>query len=253
MALSPEGLIIESMFRIPNKDGVDVDFVLNSAQKKLDSELTGRDLIPKARQEGISSYYLARYTAACMMYRNTRAVVISHDKESTQRLFARVRYYVDNLRGPKPVLSTVSKNEISFPKMGSTFWIGTAGTRQFGRGDTVTHLHCSEYAYWKSPQELMTGLLQSVPASGEIGIESTGNGLNDYHRRCMRAYQGSSHWKVHFFPWHTFLEYTVELDEAEEVYLSEHLNEDWEEPALHKGGLTTGQLDWRRMKLDGMD
>src|SRR6185295_15043265 len=96
-----ERMIIEGMFKIVNKDSQDVPFTLNPAQAKLDSNLTGRDIIPKARQLGISAYFLARYTAKCLSRKNTRAVVISHDKESTQRMLARVHYYLENLRGPK--------------------------------------------------------------------------------------------------------------------------------------------------------
>lgn len=250
---SPEAFIIENLLRIPNKDGDDVDFVLNSAQRDIDSKLSGRDLIPKARQEGVSSYYLARFLTACLMHRNTRAVVISHDMESTQRLLARVKYYIDNIKGPAPVVQNMSKNEITFPKMNSMFYLGTAGARKFGRGDTITHLHCSEYAFWPNPKELMKGLLQAVPMSGEIGIESTGNGYNDYYRRCMRAYQGKSVWKLHFLPWHTFDEYQLELSSAEIKIMRASLNDEWEEPALLEAGVSLERLAWRRMKLDELD
>ena len=251
--MTPEALIIESLFRIPDKDGADVDFKLNPAQQRVDEGLTGRDVVPKARQEGVSSYILARYTAACMMYRNTRAVVISHDRESTQRLLARVEYYIEHLRGPKPKIQNMSKNEITFPKMNSMFYIGTAGSRLFGRGDTITHLHCSEYAYWPNPIELMKGLLQAVPGTGEVAIESTGNGYNDYHRRCIRAYKEESIWNLIFLPWHTFDEYQVAMAEQTKEQFRKSLNPDWEEPTLLEAGLTLEQLFWRRHKLDELD
>jgi hypothetical protein len=250
---SPEARIIEGLLRIPNKEGEDVDFVLNSAQRAIDRNVSRRDLIPKARQEGVSSYYLARFLSACLMYRNTRAVVISHDMESTQRLLSRVKYYIENIRGPGPVVQNMSKNEITFPKTNSMFYLGTAGARKFGRGDTITHLHCSEYAYWPNPAELMKGLLQAVPMSGEIGIESTGNGYNDYYRRCMRAYEGKSVWRLHFLPWHTFDEYQLELDEEEKAIFAGSLNSEWDEPDLLKAGVSLNRLAWRRMKLDELD
>jgi len=87
--MTPEAVIIESMFRVVTKEGEDVDFILNDTQKILDENLTGRDLIPKARQEGVSTYFLARYTAACLRRRNVKAVIISHESESTQRLLTR--------------------------------------------------------------------------------------------------------------------------------------------------------------------
>lgn len=244
---------MEALFRIPNKDGEDVDFKLNSAQHLLDENLTGRDLVPKARQEGVSSYYLGRFLAACLMYRNTRAVVISHDKESTRRLLTRVQYYIKNIRGPAPAVQNFSKDEITFPKTNSMFYVGTAGSRQFGRGDTITHLHCSEYAYWPDPKGIMKGLLQAVPMKGEIGIESTGNGYNDYYRRCINAETGRSVWRNHFLPWHRFAEYQLPLTQAEESYILDHLMDEYEESELVKRGLTAGQIAWRRMKLDELD
>lgn len=252
--MTPEGLIIESLFRIANKEGQDVDFILNSVQKELDSNLTGRDLIPKLRQPGISSYFLARYTAACLRKRNVKAVIISHEGESTQRLLSRCQYFLNNIRGPAPVIGRSGMNIITFPKMDSMIYIGTAGSKKFGRGDTVTHCHCSEYAYWPNPKDILAGLLQAVPMSGEVAIESTGNGVgNDYHRRVMRAYEGVSEWKCHFFGLQTYMEYAVELTDDEQDHVLRTLNDEWEEPQLVAGGLSAGQIIWRRIKLEELD
>ena len=251
--LSPQAMIIEQMFMIPDKDGKDVEFKLNVTQRKLDTLLTGRDIVPKARQEGVSAFVLAYFLAECLSKRNVRAVVISHDLESTKRLLARVHYYIDHMRGPKPVVKESSKGTISFPLMDSVFYIGTAGSREFGRGDTITHLHCSEYAFWPDPVRIMTGLLEAVPASGKIIIESTGNGLNDYYKRCMRAIKGFSSWTVHFMSWVGFPDYQIPLDEDEKEYLLSHLHTDWEEDILCKDGVSLEQIAWRRIKISDKD
>ncbi len=253
--MTPEALIIESMFQVVTKDGDDVPFILNSAQRKLDDNLTGRDIIPKARQEGVSTYFLGRYTAAALSKRNVKAVVISHEGEATQRLFSRCKYFIENLRGPKSEAGRTSLNVITFPKTDSMIYIGTAGSKKFGRGDTITHLHCSEYAYWPSPKELLSGALQAVPYSGEVAIESTGNGKgNDYHRRCKRAWNRQSRWRCHFLSWTDFDEYRIELSDEEASQVLNNLREDWEEPRLvHLLGLTPEQIVWRRMILDDID
>lgn len=252
---TPERLIIESMFMVADKEGRDVEFKLNAAQAKLDAHLTGRDIIPKARQEGISTYYLGRNTVKCMGKRNTRAVVISHDKESTQRMLHKVHYFIENIRGPKPVIKNSSKNEITFPKTNSMFYIGTAGSRKFGRGDTITDLHCSEIAYWPDPKGLMTGLLQAVPYSGEVSIESTGNGVgNYYHKMVMNALASKGRYRLHFFNWIDFPEYKVYLTPEQEVELLNNLDTELEEDMLvEKYNLTAGQLQWRREKLEELD
>lgn len=255
--LSREGIIIENFFMIPDKAGNDVPFVLNPAQRRYDQEKTNYDLIPKARQEGISSYKLAELTVKCLYKRNTRAVVISHDQESTERLFKRVHYFIDNFRGPaKPKkLGQGSKREIVFPKTNSTFYIGTAGSRKFGRGDTITDLHCSEAAFWEDPKTLFSGLSDAVPINtGTITLESTGNGHNWYYQRVKDALDGRSHYKIHFFNWQDFPEYDLEVSEEEKEHILATLDPEYEEDRLwNEGILTIGQLKFRRLKLAEKD
>ena len=252
---TPERIVIESMFKIVNKDREAVPFRLNVAQRILDDALTGRDIVPKARQEGVSSYVLARYCAICLTQENARCVVISHDIPSTQRMLKKVHYILENINGPPPRIKNASKNEIVFEKTGSMFYIGTAGSRIFGRGDTISHLHCSEYAYWPKPKELLTGLFQAVPASGEIIIESTGNGTgNDYYKRTMRAAAGQSRFTCHFLPWHIFPEYSVQLTAEQESAVLANLRDDLDEPRLvDEFNLTAGQIVWRRDKIEELD
>ena len=250
-----ERVAIENLLMIADKEGNDVDFKFNSAQIRVDSELTGRDIIPKARQMGVSSKFLARYTVACLGQRNTRAVVISHDKESTQRMLYKVRYFLDNIKGPKADIKNASKNEFTFPKTNSMFYIGTAGARKFGRGDTITHLYCSEVAFWPDPKALTKGLFQAVPRSGEIAMESTGNGVgNFYHRACVRAAEGKGHWRLHFLNWLKFDEYDLKVSADEASYIMHTLDEEIGEVSLVKNfGLTAGQILFRREKLEELD
>lgn len=249
-----ERLIIESMFRIADKDGNDVDFKLNREQALLDTFLTNRNRVPKARQLGISSYVLANFTAKCLHKRNTRAVVISHDEKSTEKMFSKVHYFLDNIRGPKAITKTASRNMLSFPKTGSVFYVGTAGARKFGRGDTITDLHCSEIAYWPDPKSLTKGLYQAVPRSGTIIEESTGNGVGNYfHRNSIRSYEGKTRWKLHFFNWLNFSEYAIPLTEEEKHEVMLSLSDEFQEPEMLKRGLTLEQIAWRREKIEELD
>ncbi len=253
--MTPEAVIMESMFRVVNKDKEVVDFKLNSAQRKLDESLTGRDIVPKARQEGVSTYFLGRYTASCLMHRNIRAAVVAHEGRATEKLLSRCKFFLDNIKGPPPVIGRSGIGIITFPKMNSEIYIGTAGARAFGRGDTITHLLCSEYAYWEKPKEMLSGLLQAVPTAGEIAIESTGNGQgNDYHRRAMRAFNKQSIWTCHFLDWQSFDEYKVSLTPHQREQVLSKLREEWEEPKLVGDyGLTAEQIIWRRIKLEELD
>ena len=252
--MTPEGILIENMLMIANKEGKDVPFKLNTAQVKVDANLTGRDLIPKARQEGVSSYFLARSTIKCLTRRNRRAVVISHEAKATERMLAKVHYFLDNMN-PKPVIGTSSKNSITFPKMNSMFYIGTAGTATFGRGDTITDLHCSEVAFWPDAKDIMVGLMQSVPVTGEVSIESTGNGQGDYyHNTCVASQSGKSHYKCHFLDWLSFDEYDLPVTDDEAFAIINNLDPDLEEDILYTDWkLTPGQLKFRRMRLAEME
>ena len=81
-------------------------------------------------------------------------------------MLGKVHYMLDNIKGPAPTTKLANRNELSFPKTNSYFYIGTAGARKFGRGDTITHLHCSEIAFWQDPKSLVSGLYQAVPRTG---------------------------------------------------------------------------------------
>ena len=251
--MTAERIIIETLFRIPDKEGRDVDFKLNEVQAKLDSELSLRNVVPKARQRGISAYVVALFTARCLAYRNRRALILSHTGEATTRLLDRAHYYLDNIKGAKADLKFNSRNEIGFTKTGSALYIGTAGSSSVGVGDTITDFHGSEVAFWTNPQELLKGVFNAVPPTGTIILESTGKGMgNFYHRTCMRAAEGQGPYKLHFFSWLDAAEYSKDLSDEEAAAFVAGLDPELEEPQLF-GTLTVPQLAWRREKLEEMD
>jgi len=249
-----ERIAIESLLNIPDKDGNDVPFKLNPAQSALDDWITGRDVVPKARQLGISTYFLARPLIKCLGKRNRRAVVIAHKADSTQKLFSRVHYMLNNINGPPAVMKYSNKNEITFPKTDSTFYVATAQSKDSGVGDTITDLHCSEVARWPDPEGLMGELLQCVPTSGSVSIESTGKGVgNYYHRLCMQCAQGESYYKLHFLNWLWDPSYMIPLTEEQKDYFLNNLDASLEEPQLLERGVSLEQLVWRRQKITGPD
>lgn len=250
--MTPEAQVIELMLKIPNKNRETVPFILNPAQRAIDSIFAPRMTIPKFRQGGVSAYILARFLIDCLNIQNTVAVVISHEAEATKRLFGRLKFYLDNL-DPPAVIKTNSETELSFPKTNSVFFIGTAGSRKFGRGDTISRLHCSEVAFWPEPKGTTLGLFQAVPLDGgQIFLESTGNGSGTwYHRQCLRAQAGQSRFKLCFLAWQDFPEYQLSCTEEEGRYVMENLNEDWDEPNLVRlYKLTPQQVLYRRWKIE---
>ncbi len=244
--MTPEGKVIQTLFRIMNKESQMVDFHLNPSQQAYDSVRSQRDLIPKARQKGFSSYGVALQTVKCLGMPGTRAVLISHEAGATQRLLDKAQFYIKYLKGPQPELGRHSRNEMYFPKTESTYYIGTAGAKAFGRGDTITDLHISEYAWWETDGlKHVAGLLQAVPVKGNIRIESTGNGMtNDFYYMCSNFKQLG--YNLFFRSWHDDDEYQLPLPQA--PWYPEGF-ENYFQDMKTEFNLKEGQLYWYWRKL----
>src|SRR5208282_5324001 len=107
-----------SHLTITDKARNDVPFLFNPIQNAYYANRTKSDLILKARKEGISALISAIWLHACLVTRNTRAVIVSHTEESAKHLFSRVDFYLKHMpKIPPSVLSIgeESKTQVSFP------------------------------------------------------------------------------------------------------------------------------------------
>jgi hypothetical protein len=242
---------IEKMFFIVNKDLKAVPFKLNPPQIRILKEIdhSSRDIILKARKEGISSLVLAMFAIDFLTVENIRCVVISHEDGATQRLFARAKYFIDSMAktwpGELPYHLTISSTHEMYNKdKNSYFYIGTAGARAFGRGDDIHNLHVSELSFWREQESVMLGLSNSMTPNGRIIIETTANGYGDYfYDMWIKARSGNSPYRTHFIPWfedptNVFpVEKNMELIKEEQDLMN----------AYH---LTKEQISWRRWKIN---
>lgn len=245
--------IIEKNFYIVAKNSEKVSFKQNFVQDKLDEvrdklKREGKPvwiIILKARQEGMSSKICADWVADCVNpeLKNLNCVIISHEKEATKRLLRRGHYYIDNSRVPITTQKS-SEFEISFPKTNSWLYIGTSGSRAFGRGDTLHRVHLSELAYYES-DTIVDGIFQSVPMNGEVIIESTANGFgNRFHKEWERAVQGESKFYPLFLAWFENPEYSIE-----NTILTQSELTDEEKLLMKTHNLSIPQIAWRREKM----
>ena len=164
---------------------------MNEAQALYNQNQTAKDIILKARQKGFTSYISADFLIDCVR-RPTNAMIISHEGESTKRIFGKVKYYIDNLE-IKPMISYDTKRDMFFPKTNSNYYIGTAGQKAVGRGDTIHRVHGSEVAFWEKPDIIMTGIKEAVPYNGRVVLETTANGRgNWFHNEWAKAKAGES-------------------------------------------------------------
>lgn len=258
---------MEGNLKLRNKRRELVPFNFTPAQAYYWERMTRRNLVLKARQKGLSKVIDGDQYVQCFC-RPTNAVVISHERESTERLFQAVKDYHDNME-IKPEVSIDSKHMMKFPKRGSTFYVGTAGQRAFGRGDTVDRAHLSEAAFYPDLKKTLAGIAEAAEY-GQIDIETTPNGRDYFYDLWQKAKAGLSPYTPIFIPWFIDQEYSSDNLTAEEreglspsVQAMFNLTDEElvasmtpEEKALLKRvkeewdiELTPGQIKWRRYKI----
>jgi len=239
--------IIESMFYIVDKGGKRVPFMFNTPQNIYYDQMSARDDILKARKEGFSSMVLAILACKFLFVPNSVCACVSHLEDDTKRLFDKVYYYLENL--PFEVkFEKASANRLRIKEMNTDFIIGTAGSKTFGRGDTIHYLHLSEFAHYPN-WDMITGLLNSVPDDLEntwVVKETTANGYGTpHHIAWMDEKKGDSIFQPIFFSWADNPEYSMEIEEDTRFSEAER---DIQE--LH--GLSDEQLYWRQWKIKSM-
>lgn len=179
---APYKKFIEKRLTIVSKDGVEVPFILNKAQSYIAEHGSGRDFVLKARQEGVSAFELACFTADFILKENSVSVVVADNSENAQGLLERVKWYIESYERAtksKIPLKYNSKYELHNSATNSKYIIGTAQNVEVGRSRTVTNAHLSEGLFYPHFKKLLASLLQAVVPGGKVMIESTANGFNE--------------------------------------------------------------------------
>lgn len=234
-----------SQLVILDKDNQIVPFKPNYAQSKYIQERTGRDLILKARQLGMSTVIQAEHFVSAIST-TSMAATLAHDDSTTQKLRRMARRFYDGLdKATRPPRGLDNATTTTYPQTGSEVTIATAGSIAVGRGGTYSHVHGSEVAFWKDAESLMAGILQGVPRNGQIVLESTPNGAQGwFYERCMEALDGNSAWKLHFLAWWLDEGYALPLERGET--LAPYADD--EASLIAKYRLMPEQIKWRRSK-----
>lgn len=178
-----------------------IRFKLNKIQQKYWDEHSNFDYIIKSRKGGISTFNIARFIWKCNFYNNQRAIMLCQNQDATVKMFReRVKPLVQNCIWPMNVVMKESEGMLEFPDTGSTFYIGTAGSKAFGRGSDITLFHMSEFAHWENPT-VLTGVEEALMDEAEGVIETTANGINFSHQLWKKSVQNNSRYKPIFIPW----------------------------------------------------
>ena len=248
---------IENALQIESKQRMRVPFILKPVQEDMLATRSGRDIYVKPAQVGSTSIHMAIFYHDSITKPGTNSIVIAHEEFIAQHLLNKVHFWVDTVSEGFPKPRHKSAYEITWPELHSSFYIGSARSYIFGRGETIHNLLCSEFAYWPDTVRILAPALERIPPGGHLVIESTPNGeLNEFHELYKSAKEryplGTSAFKPHFYPWWVEADYSLPSDSPEALPTDRHpgleLTPD-EEMLINRHCLTEDHIRWKRMKV----
>lgn len=212
---------LNNLYKIKDKQGDIVDFKLNWAQLQL-MRPHYLNLVLKARQLGVSTYFAILFLDACLFNENVNAAIIADSKPIAREIFIdKVKFAYDNLPQFVRDLCPARRDNVHEMRFanGSVFRVATSL-----RGGTVNLLHITEFAKIcvENPtkaNEIISGALNAVQAGQFVCIESTARGRSGHFYNLVRAAQaheeskkpyGKLDWKLWFFPWWKHHEYVLD-------------------------------------------
>jgi len=254
---------LNNLYYIKDEQGNKVLFQFNDVQKELHANLWFFNIVPKARQLGVTTFFSILYLDQILFSKNQTAGIIAHRQEDMKKIFRnKIRFAWDNLH---PWLkayigepNTDSAYELVFPNGSSIFVSMTT------RSGTVQFLHISEFGYIcqhtpEKAEEIVTGAINSVHSGQMVSIESTAAGQEGYfYDFCMTANRMAQEgrmltpldFKLFFFPWWVDHRYVLE---GEVVFTKE--DDDYFESLHAKHGiiLSDAQKRWyvKKRALNG--
>lgn len=242
--------------KIRNKAGKVVPLTLNKPQlyihARLEDQLAKlgmvRAIVVKGRKQGCSTYIGGRYYHKITHREGQRGFILTHLADSTKTLFSMVKLMHDR-NNPllKPITGASNTTELLFPGLLGGYGVGTAGSPNVGRGDTIQYLHGSEAAFWPNADAIGAGIVEAVPdePGTEIAVESTTNGpMGWFSDMWKTAMSGTSLYTPIFIPWFWSDEYRTAAPDDFRPTKEEELLAD-----AH--ALDFDQLYWRRLKIAG--
>ncbi len=200
--------------KIQTKDGQVKPFKLNKAQLHYQQHRTGRDIILKARQMGFTTFEQLRKLEKALLRKNHTTATVAHKRDKTQDIFRMAQYAWNALDDNFKAAYTVkfdSVRELAFQNTNSRYFVDIEL-----RSGTVQDLHVSEVAFRKDLQKLFSSTLETVPKDGDITLETTANGLNEFHELWLEAVEGKNEFTPHFYNWLWDAGYTQDTPVSDE-------------------------------------
>lgn len=238
---------------ITDKKGNKIKLEQNHVQRILEAKIKElrslgippRIVMLKSRQMGMSTDTEGRMVFNTSTKANRSGLVVAHERKSVASLFAKTKYFYDNLPDDlRPLMKASNSTELIFDQptnykgneegINSKVVVQIAGRAGIGRGDTNHYVHLSEYAFWEgsdsnSPDKQLIGIMQSVPDELDtwVIIETTANGMNEFKDLWDGAVNGANAFTPLFLPWYEHEEYVKDIDDVDQFMIEMEEYEQW--------------------------
>lgn len=248
---------LNNLYKIVDRSGNSIPFKLNAVQEFVLDNIHTRNLILKARQLGMSTFGVIFLLDEVLFSRNLSGGIVSYSLEHAQHIFKKIIGHSLETFHPdlKPYIGIVNQSarEITLDN-GSSLRVDTTL-----RGGAYQLELISEFGKTcaRSPvkaEEVITGTLNALPATGIAIIESTGEGLEGYFAEmCLSAHKRGNDnlspldYKLFFFPWYVEPMYSIDQDMLIEPWLTDYFNnlEKTEKVSLSKGQRTWYAIQYK--------
>jgi len=203
---------------------------LHPEQQQLCLNWSGKDIVVKSRQVGLSSVEQARDLFHCLQRGQRFCLIVAQHKETAKNLLEGIKLMYEDLSGfmidlladndlpqsmnPFPPLFTSTRtsrtkysvNEVSFSN-GSMIKVVGAGSQERNAGKSIrslapSRIHITELAHWQLQSTTWDAIVPLIAEGIEIIVESTPLNKDDIFHELYRAAKDQTNgFKAHFFPW----------------------------------------------------
>lgn len=214
-------LAFVGMVDIIPKDGRRGKLRPNAIQAAFEVSWTGRDIILKPRQIGMTTWEVAKDVWFFLTRQGAQVVIVVQsmsDDAAIREVSGKLRVMFESLAsfGIAANVERVSSTEWVDRKRDAKLRIASAGASEAaaekkGRSGTIHRLHITELAFFEYARETLNAMLECVPGAdmgSQIVIESTPNGAAGlFFDLYQAAKAGKTAYHAHFFRWLGHAEY----------------------------------------------
>lgn len=180
-----------------------VNFKFNDIQDDLWNKLTRKDVVLKMRRGGLSTFFQAIGLADAIIKSGFKARAVPHDPDTESEFRETVKTMFEALPAAKrPPTKYYNERRILFSHKSEYRTQSVQPKREGkGRGLAIQFLHATEVSRWLGNQRQAFTTLLSAAEGGQVYVESTANGLEQFHHIYSDGKRGRAGWKSHFYPW----------------------------------------------------